>query len=428
MITARPLWQGRVLAVLGIILFAFSLRSAVASLSPLYEAIGDEFTLPAVVIGLIGAAPPVCYAIFGLLTPSLERRFGLERLAVGVLTLAAAGLVLRGLAANAQMLLGSTVLVFIAVGVGNVLLPPLVKKYFADRLGLMMTIYSTMMAVSTFLPPLVAVPVSDAAGWRLSLGLWGVFAAAGLVPWLLMALRVRGERVSASGPAVPAGADAEPSVLATGPIVVAAPRPNLLGRLWRIPLAWATGLVLAASSLVAYTAFAWLPAILIDIAGVTPGEAGALLSLFGLIGLPCGLLVPILVVRWQATRPLFAVGAIGGVLGVLGLLLAPASALPLWIVLLGMTGVMFPLGLVLMSVRARTPEGAVALSGFAQAVAYSVAAIFPPLIGIVHSATGGWQVPLVILGIVLVALLPAGYVAGRRSTVEDQWEAHHGAW
>ena len=34
----------------------------------------------------------------------------------------------------------------------------------------MTTIYSTTMAVATFTPPLVAVPVADAAGWRLSLG------------------------------------------------------------------------------------------------------------------------------------------------------------------------------------------------------------------------------------------------------------------
>ena len=70
----------------------------------------------------------------------------------------------------------STAVIFAAVGVGNVLLPPLVKKYFPDRIGLMTTIYSTTMAVASFGPPLVAVPIADAAGWRLSLGLWAVFA------------------------------------------------------------------------------------------------------------------------------------------------------------------------------------------------------------------------------------------------------------
>ena len=64
-------------------------------------------------------------------------------------------------------------MIFAAVGVGNILLPPLVKKYFPDRIGLMTTIYSTTMAVASFTPPLVAVPVADAAGWRVSLGTLG---------------------------------------------------------------------------------------------------------------------------------------------------------------------------------------------------------------------------------------------------------------
>ena len=50
---ARPLWHGRALALVGIVLFAFSLRSAVASLSPLFDHISAEFDVPAAVIGLM---------------------------------------------------------------------------------------------------------------------------------------------------------------------------------------------------------------------------------------------------------------------------------------------------------------------------------------------------------------------------------------
>ena len=72
---SRPLWQGRALALVGIVLFAFSLRSAVASLSPVLAFISADFAVPPAIIGLIGTAPPVCYAVFGILTPQLERRF-----------------------------------------------------------------------------------------------------------------------------------------------------------------------------------------------------------------------------------------------------------------------------------------------------------------------------------------------------------------
>nr|BFF09478.1 hypothetical protein GCM10025699_07810 [Microbacterium flavescens] len=209
---ARPLWQGRALALVGIVLFAFSLRSAVASLSPLFDHISAEYDVPSAVIGLIGTAPPVCYAIFGLLTPALERRFGLERLAVAAMAVVTLGLIARALAPNSGLLLAGTALIFAAVGTGNILLPPLVKRYFPDRIGLLTTVFSTTMAVATFVPPLVAVPVADAAGWRLSLGLWAFFAVLAMVPWIGLAARRRA---------------------ATADDDIEQPPPGVLSRMWR---------------------------------------------------------------------------------------------------------------------------------------------------------------------------------------------------
>src|SRR5690606_6295395 len=122
-------------------------------------------------------------------TPILERRLGLERLTVVALTTITAGLALRGAVGDSTGLLLTTALIFAGVGMGNILMPPLVKKFFPDRIGLMMTLYTSAMAVSTFVPPLIAVPVADAAGWRFSIALWGVFALAGVIPCVLMLLR-----------------------------------------------------------------------------------------------------------------------------------------------------------------------------------------------------------------------------------------------
>ena len=403
---ARPLWQGRALAVLGIVLFAFSLRSAVASLSPVLGEISADFPMPAAVVGLIGTAPPVCYALFGILTPALERRFGLERLAVAAMVVAAIGLVARGLAVNSVTLLLGTALIFAAVGVGNILLPPLVKKYFPDRIGLMTTIYSTTLAVSTFLPPLIAVPVADASSWRVSLGLWAVFALVAMIPWILLLVRERG------------GSDVD----------IERPNARVFGRLWRLPLAWALMVGFAVSGSIAYTAFAWLPKILVDIAGVTPVQAGALLSLFAAMGLPASLLVPILVVRFNATRAVFAVAVVAGFAGTAGLLFAPQAAPWLWVALLGTAPLLFPLTLVLLGLRTRTHEGAVALSGFVQSIGYAIVALFPVGIGILHGETDSWTGPIIVLAVVVAAAIPAGFVVSRPQTIEDEWERRHGAW
>lgn len=400
--------RGRILALVGIVLLAFSLRSAVASLSPLFDAIGEDFELPAAVLGLIGTVPPLCFAVFGLLASGFERRFGLERTTLVALGAVALGLVARAAAVDAYGLLLGSALVFAGVGVGNVLLPALVKKYFPDRIGLMTTVYSTMMAISTFVPPLVAVPVADAAGWRTSLGLWAVFALAGLAPWIVLALRARRAAL--------AEVDIEP--VST----------RVFGRMWRLPTAWALAVTFFVSSAVAYTSFAWLPKILVDTAGVTPQVAGTLLSLFALIGLPASLVVPVLVARRGVVLPLFIVASASGVLGAGGLLVAPASAPWLWVALLGILPLLFPLVLTSVGLRTRTHDATVALSSFAQSLGYGVTMLMPIGVGLIHDATGSWTVPLVVLLAISLLAVPAGVVIARRKTVEQEWEQRHGSW
>lgn len=404
---ARPLWQGRALALVGIALFAFSLRSAVGSLSPVLDHIRLDFDVPAWVVGAIGTAPPVCFAIFGLLTPRLERRLGLERMTVIALLVVSLGLVGRGFSSDAATLAATTALIFAGVGVGNVLLPPLVKKHFPDRIGLVTTLYSTTMAFSTFLPPLFAVPVADAADWRLSLGMWAVFSTLALIPWIAMLVRER------RAPAV----------------AIEQPDSRVFGRLWRLPMAWAVTVTFLVSGAIAYTAFAWLPSLLIDIAGVTPAQAGALLSLFGAMGLPAALIVPVLVARYRVMPWLFSLAVAAGLVGITGLLLAPAAAPWLWVAMLGTTPLFFPLALVLIGLRARTHEVAVALSGFVQSIGYAIVATIPLAVGIIHDITDSWTGPLVLLAVVVIASVPAGLIVARPQTIEDEWERRHGrAW
>ena len=406
----HPLRPGGALALVGIVLFAFSLRSAVASLSPLVSLISRDFALPAPLLGLIGTAPPVCFAVFGLLAPRFERRFGLERVAVAAIVVVAVGLVARGFAVDSLTLLAATALVFAGVGVGNILVPPLVKKYFPHRVGLLTAVYTTTMAVATFTPPLVAVPFADLAGWRVSLGAWAVFAVVATVPWVLMLAR---------GARVPSGADGED---------VPVPTAGLFARLWRLPLAWALAVAFAVSSTLAYTSFGWLPTILIDVAGVTPQAAGALLSLFALMGLPASMAVPLLVARLRAERVLIAVAVGAGAAGLLGLLFAPAAAPVVWVALLGVAPLLFPMILVLLGLRTRSHETAVALSGFVQSIGYAIAAVFPFAIGLLHDVTGAWTAPLWVLVGVIVAAIPAGYVITRARTIEEDWERRHGPW
>ena len=407
----RSLWRGRLLALVGVVLVAFSLRSAVAALSPIISEVQADFAVPTWVVGLIGTAPPVCFAVFGIVTPMLERRFGLERLAAASMLIVTAALLARALATDAATLLLATTVLFAAVGVGNVVLPPLIKTYFPDRVGTMTALYSALLAMAAFVPPLVAVPVADAAGWRFSLGMWAILALLAVVPWVTLVVRANVARTQA-----PAAVDLD------------APAPGVLGRLPRLSLAWALAGTFGISAASVYACFAWLPVVLVDVAGVSHAEAGALLSLFGAMGLPWSIIVPILITRWRRVGVVYAAALIAGLSGVAGMLIAPATATVLWVVLLGTPQALFPAVLVLIQLRSRTHEGAVALSGFAQSVGYGIAALFPLMFAVVHEATGQWQPVLVVFGLLFLATIPTGLVVTRPRTIEDEWERRHGAW
>lgn len=407
----RSLWRGRLLALVGVVLVAFSLRSAVAALSPIISEVQADFAVPTWVVGLIGTAPPVCFAVFGIVTPMLERRFGLERLAAASMLIVTAALLARALATDAATLLLATTVLFAAVGVGNVVLPPLIKTYFPDRVGTMTALYSALLAMAAFVPPLVAVPVADAAGWRFSLGMWAILALLAVAPWVTLVVRANVARTQA-----PAAVDLD------------APTPGVLGRLPRLSLAWALAGTFGISAASVYACFAWLPVVLVDVAGVSHAEAGALLSLFGAMGLPWSIIVPILITRWRRVGVVYAAALIAGLSGVAGMLIAPGTATVLWVVLLGTPQALFPAVLVLIQLRSRTHEGAVALSGFAQSVGYGIAALFPLMFAVVHEATGQWQPVLVVFGLLFLATIPTGLVVTRPRTIEDEWERRHGAW
>ncbi|MRG61424.1 MFS transporter [Agromyces sp. CFH 90414] len=394
----RSLWAGRTLALLGILLVAANLRTGVASLSPIIAQVDADIPLPPALIGLLGMLPPLCFAVFGIFTPVFAKRFGLEKTLVGALVGLAAGLAARGFAPDAAWLVAASAVVFAAVGIGNVLLPPLVKRYFPDRVGLVTTAYVTIVSVSTFVPPLVAVPVADAAGWRVSLGEWALFVVVAIVPWVALLVHPR----SSTRVVVPEEAP-----------------PGQVRRTLRSPLAWALAAVFGVSSVNAYVMFAWLPTILADIAGSSPAEAGALLSLFAAMGLPAALLVPILAARYGKVRLLVVIAVAAFLLGYGGLLLAPATATWLWVALIGTGPLLFPLALVLINLRTRTHEGSIALSGVVQSAGYLFAALAPLAIGLLHDATDGWIWPLIVLAATAVPAGIAGFIVARPGYLED---------
>lgn len=401
-----PLWAGRSMALVGIVLVALNLRTAVAAISPIAAQIGADVPLGAVALGIIGMVPPIAFALSGIFGAYAARKVGLERLLAMAIVSMIAGHLLRAAATSYPVLLVGSVLALAGAGVGNVLLPPIVKRYFPDRIGLVTSLYVTVMSLGASIPALVSAPIADSGGWRLSLAVWSVLALGSLVPWIVVIVQHRREKAAL-----------ETAALET---VVEPPHERLTGSIWRSPTAWTMAVVFGLPSFHAYALFAWLPQLLVDSAGVSRINAGALLALFGIMGLPAALIVPVLVIRLHNVRWLMLSGLAAFVLGYLGLLLTPSTLTWLWVALVGAGPLLFPASLTLINLRSRTHEGSVALSGFVQGIGYSIGALGPLLVGILHSATGSWTAPLILLLVTVLACAVPAVLVGRRTFVEDE--------
>jgi CP family cyanate transporter-like MFS transporter len=154
---------------------------------------------------------------------------------------------------------------------------------------------------------------------------------------------------------------------------------------------------------------------------MSKGAAGALLSLSLTVGIPMGFVVGALAGRMRDQRLLVLACGVAGILGWLGVLLAPTTVPSLWVTLLGLSfGIGFTLVLALFVLRADDAPHAVALSGMAQSIGYTLAAIGPIAVGALHDVTGDWTAPLAVLIGVAVVDLGVGLAAGRARFVRGR--------
>ncbi len=404
----------------GILLVALTLRTAVTVVPPLVSTIDHDLPLNASVIGVLGMLPTAAFAVFGFLTPYVIRWASLERLTVIAMFVAIVGQICRVLVPNTGLFLLFSVIALAGLGAGNVLLPPLVKQYFPDRIGLMTALYVTVLSAGTALPAQLAVPVADAAGWQTSLALWAGVNVMAAVPWLVMLIGHKPNRVPPGAAVAPVSPEAASTRQGSGTAGKSAAIVRVTKiRSWRSPLAIGLTLMFGCTSLNTYAMFAWLPGILTD-AGLGRAEAGSMLALFAGVGLPLSLLVPLVASRMKNPFPLVLVflGCFAG--GYLGLLLAPATGTWLWVVLAGMGPGTFPLSLLLINHRTRTRAGAGALSGFSQGAGYALACTGPLFFGMLHEGTGSWLVPFLFLFGTLLLLVSGAFFACKPRYLEDE--------
>ncbi|MCU1679103.1 MAG: transporter [Frankiales bacterium] len=389
-----PAAGGRWLVGAAIVLLALNLRVAVGSIGVVLESVRSDLGMTATVGGILTTLPVVCFAVFGVGSGGAVRRLGLHRAAALVLVLVAAGLAARSVVHDGTLFLLCSAIALAGAAVGNVILPPLVKVHFPDRIALVTSLYGAALTGGASIASVTTVPLSDAlGGWRAGIGVWALLGVVALVPWLAMLRR---------------------DVHAGPPAHLALPLREIL----RSRLAWAMILLFASQSAAAYAQFGWYPEMLTD-AGVSHGYAGTLLGVVSAAGIPLALTLPWLM-RRTGDRPYlpWAFGALSAA-GWLGVLLAPAGTPWLWAVLLGLGSGAFPWTLTMIARRTRTASGTAALSMSTQGIGYLIAGIGPFGVGALHDVSGTWTVPLVGLIVLAGFLALFGTIVARPVMLED---------
>ncbi|MFM6971330.1 MAG: CynX/NimT family MFS transporter, partial [Rhodoluna sp.] len=261
-----------------------------------------------------------------------------------------------------------------------------------------------LVSVSAFVPPLVAVGVAQEFGWRTSLGQWAVIAFVAILPWLFELRRNKVEEE-----------------IVTQALTIPLNVKHI--KIWKSPTAIAMVVIWGVSSINGYAMFAWLPQILVDISGVTAQAAGVLLSLFAAMGLPAALLMPRLAVRYPNQAPLIYLSGALFFVGYGGLILTPESVPWLWVLLVGLGPILFPLNLALFNIRSRSQETLLRISGFAQGFGYLAASFGPLIVGLLHELTGSWQASLIFMFLTAVPALLAGRIIARGHSIDEELHA-----
>jgi MFS transporter, CP family, cyanate transporter len=398
------------LLVVAVTAAGFNLRAAITSLPPLFPDLAAQLHLSSALLSVLAATPVICFGVFSAFAAWLNRRFGEEIVLLAALGVLAAGLLLRG-AVPGALLFPGTALAASAIAILNVLLASMIKRRAPERAGLLIGIYLTALSVGAIIASLVSVPLYHASGGsvRLALGLWAAPAALAALLWLpQLRYRVRRRLTDrASG----AGSPARPAAIAT--------------RVYKHALAWQVTAFMGLQSLLYYAALSWLPTLFQDrgTSAVTAGNLLALMGVGNLIGAP---LAPVLAHRLAGQRVLVLPSMTAMAAGLAGSLWAPLGAAPFWVLVLGLgQGACLGLAIFFTMARAPDPGTAASLGGFAQSVGYLVASAGPLEVGLLHTATGSWTVPIVLLLAVCGCAVAFGVLAARPLTLPGRQTATH---
>ena len=395
-----------VTVVLAILLLAINMRAPIIGFGAVAKLVQQDLGLTTKTIGLIGTIPVMAFASSSFVAPMLSRRIGLENTMILATSLLAIGIFVRVAHPQLGFLLAGTVLLSLAISLGNVLIPAVIKKYTPNHIGLVMGSYSMFLSVFAGFASGIAMWLVSLSNWQFALGVWGWVSVAAVAAWLMVAHLRLGQKISTH--------DAQ--VINQAVAQAGQPSRKLV---WKMPMAWWISAFMGLQSLLYYTLASFLPSLLID-KGLSKAQAGNVGMVFQLVAFPSILLLT----KWVSSnwnlRTLALLAAVGNLVGVFGFGFLPLQGwVWVWSIASGFgCGVIFTLCMMIFTLKSKDSQQAAELSGMAQTVGYSIAITGPIVTGWLKDLSHTWTLSMGFLTILMAINCVFSWLATQNKAIE----------
>lgn len=389
----------RIIFICGVLLIAATLRAPISGVGPLLDIISKDLALSNSAAGLLTTLPVLTFAITSMFA-KYTKRLGIERTLFVALATIFLGILLRSYG-SITTLYGGTVLLSAGIGLGNVLLPSVVKRDFGNHIGMMTTIYITWMVIVSSLASGIAVPVAQLfsvnkglntfPSWQISLASWAIPVFITLLAWIPQ-LKYKPEPTTAKE-----GEKKPRSLLKSA-------------------LAWHVTMFMGLQCTVFFVILSWLPTIL-QSKGMNSTTSGWMLGFYLMLTLGAALILPFCLARCKDQRMLAIIASIASAVPMAGLIFWPNLTI-IWLFFAGIGGgAVGILAFSFISLRSKDYMQATSLSGMTQGIGYLIGAAGPILFGTLFDLTKSWNLVLLIIAVLGVIQSYFGVKAGRNITL-----------
>lgn len=385
--------RNTVFMIFAIFAISINMRPAITSIGPMLETIREQLSLSNAQVSLLTAVPVICMGIFAMLAPILNRIFGLKRTMTVMIILVGVMTAVRGFLPGYAVLIGTALIVGIAIAVMGPLLSAMIKQYFPDRAASIIGIYSFGMGVgSAASAGLTAVFFDKTGSYLFALSIWSVLALVGLVAWFLaMTSRVEVRQLDA--------------------VVVKAERKKLKSP-WKSKKAWLFLLFFGLQSSAFFSIITWLAPIATS-AGMTLLQAGTLLSVMTTVQIFLNILLPQLMQRFPARKFWLLFMLIAGMMSIILFWSGIHSLMWIGAVVMGIPlGGLFPVALLLPLDETETAEDASAWTAMMQTGGFIMGGLLPLLIALVFDWTANHQYTFVIMMLLYILMVLLTFLIG----------------